>query len=367
MLLSNIPDMCFSTEIAVVEVATDTKILMTVSIGGDTPYSEILYPVAGKVTIFNLDEIINEELSARGLPVASITVAAKNPTNLQVLASRVVRVVHCSRLPMVGGTAADWCAEHFLTVDEFRRVPPGLPLSACLCVPGASIMPAVRVQFKGHVAATGEILSGSGFYATVSSAGDSHTWLCEVDFDRILEALRATGGLGDGAFEFDTVSLSCADRELHFFIDPELSLQEVFSFRSCFNVEELIAWPGDSVASVAVTQQEATLPGTTIQYDRSFIKSYKLSWPMVHTSMRLFIEDFLCSPVIARFAPPSQLPRDGIAASMPVIITDFKFDSSARDFSAAEFTYRFAVNRPVTSMLRLNGRVFNFSYNPKFS
>lgn len=379
MTFSFTPEIAFSSELKEFTIYTsDASADVEIHVDGiGYIYRQQLYSYNGRITLYELDTLIEDAMRAAGLTLGNLS--------FSVLAEgrkfeRYVLVVCCTQVPLRAGNTAQWLQENFLSLSDMRRLRWEAPvnISAVLAPTEAALW---KVSFKASTT-DGEPVTGS--YEVRLDDGGSDWDLIEFYLDKQL-LLQKAQEAAEGAeiATVDMVTVRCGARVMYLYFSDEMRHAALFEFKNAFNVRDFVSFPGQKSGSSEVSVSEARLPDRVLQYDRRVLRSYKMVWPAITLHDSYLVDDFLQSPDIQAVAFSVDLrdgahgaplgspagPADEAFVSLPVLITESKMDCPEFDsLNSADFTFRFADIRQVSPLLALlDFSVFNGCFTSEFS
>ena len=361
----------FSSQFKRIDITSDASSVRLVLslVGGVTLMDEVFFPFDGEVSVYEIDSLIESAFESMDMSFGRVTIALHDGTGSSTMN---VYVIYCKRVPLGVVEAFDtprWLRENFLTFATYRRIPWYVPVSAHAFVESGEDL-SWRVQVKGFVKDSGEpfavdysVLQGeapSRQIAKFSPSLSSVMSLCASRLSTVASNIIVS-----------SVGISLGQRFICFYLDEGLQGNDVFFFRSAFNLPDFISMPGQVVADTTPSAASAFILGSTVQYDRKVEKSFSVTWPSVTPDDAFFIEDFLCSHYIERFITDFPFMPDVDLQSRPssrIVISSAKVKVSAFDeLSSVEFSYRFSQGGIVDPGLSFSLRFFDGNYNRSFS
>lgn len=298
----------------------DSALIVSMSVDGSVFYESRLYAYDGKVTIYDVGDIIESYFRKSGLCRAVVTFKAKCVSSADY-DTMSVDFLYCSRI-----FPNDFTFEgRFFNSQRVRRVPHDAAFRVYGDFPAGS---AIMLNVAG--------LDSDGNPDSSFTSFSSQSGYFDVNVKAWSEMVCQSTSLA----AVSMMSLRCGNAEMTLFIQDSPDLIH-FVFRNCFNVPEPVWLGGVSVLKPSVDSETAVCNGKLMQYDRSVTHSYQ------HTSGPL---SRLEAAALIQLLESEQVwvVVDGV--SYDVIISDHSTEVSSDDdtMNVLKFTWQFADSRPHT-------------------
>ena len=333
--------------------------------GGIAVLTERYYAYAGKVTLYDIASLIEDEMRSSGLSTADFSLSVFTDTSDNKVDSCVLHVLYCDRFS-VCTDVPKFLNENFLTTLSMRRVAPRSTVSILLYADmGESLSYSIAHSFRkiGSEA----IFRNSYTVDDGKIANSSGVFQLNIPLNSIVADAAAFANARLGEIELLSLTVYCGQRSLSFFVDPILNERNSFMFRNCFNVWEMATLPVLTTAKTDVERSTAVINGRSRFYNQSTEKTYEVEAGPLTSDEAEWIDQLFSSYEVFRFEPNDVDDIDNLILS-PVLITDCTCEVQDGDESlnTIKFTWRYADNRPLVR-LSASPEIFTAPFNIVFS
>lgn len=317
-----------ATRLREVEATTDsdkvTAVLYLRGANGDEQvYYVVLYAVDGKVTLYSLDELINDSLRARGLAMGEFNLRFADAT-------QSFTAIYCEQEP-----PADWEeALYPLTPTSVRRVHADSTIAFSVAQYAAE-RPWI-ISVVGLSAETGRIVSCQR--ESYAQPANGSVWVEFKVWDILKWALYGSDGSSLPPFSrVSYISIEYWGEQQLYYLTPAAAYL-TFRFRNAFNCVEYIDVVGVMSSKLDISRNEAVCGGIVTQYDRTVRREYTVETEAVPDNEAELMSQFLASHSVELVLPSGECR---------VIIADVSWEPSSDDakLSSAKFTWSFADTR----------------------
>ena len=335
---------------------------LSVGTSAQTIYSEKLWFHNGSVTVYNLNELIEDYM--RDNKIISMLVSLTTTNDAGEHDNIAVNVFYCDSSEISEVMALDHFNSNFLTTLQSRRISPEYDFSLYLYSQNSE-----REFYELNISYS---VQGEETLKSVLSHGyvqDFADQIYAVDLNMAeLRRYAATDArVSASLIDIKSFSVSCGDRYAVFYVDKTLLLGETFIFRNIFNAIDWVTVPALTNSKIEVDRSMAVLPGKSAFYDRVVTKNYELqSGPLSFEEAEL-TEQLAASHEAYKYEPIGYVNAIKQYAVKEILITDSDISYSDSDEpQSVKFTWRYAVNRPPI-LLTDPARIFTSEYNKVFS
>lgn len=248
-------EIVLTCNIGTIEAETDAQNVSVTLVNTLNPSEYLLmivqYPYNGKIQIFEIGRLIEQDLSSRGLSFCSY--------KLMVGDASLEFTALCCRRKLLAG----WITNNFLTALPTQIMPHNSDFS--LQFPETDNVIHLAITFRDT---DGRINSCS------IQGPDSNSDITECDYLDLSASVEKT--TGKACKEILIVNATSANRsKTIFFADREHCHR--FTFRNCFNAFDDFYLCGSITESTKVDSESAVCNGIKTVYDRSVSRSYKFN------------------------------------------------------------------------------------------
>lgn len=331
-----------------------------------TILSERYYAYGGRVTLYDLDSLIEAEMRSSGMAYSDFTLRVFTDTTNNKADSCTLHILYCDRFTPHTDVPT-FLAENFLTTLPIRRVATAATVSLFFfaqsgeCVAYSIAYRASRPDISAIYRSEYVIDGGK----TASSAGVIQI---NISTEEIIDRIVGTfSGATKDLTQLQSFTVRCGQRSITFFIDPSLDTAPSFFFRNCFNVWDWAALPGVTTAKTDVERSTAVINGTAQFYNQSATKTYEVEAGPLTSDEAEWIDQMLTSYDVFRVESDPTTPEDPYVFAQ-ILITDSTCEVQDGDdkLNNVKFTWRYADNRPVVRLSASPG-IFTSPYNIIFS
>ena len=349
--LSSFSGTYFTSALPDVVIPIDTsaaKAQVSVAVGGDTVYEEVLWPVDGTVTLSDLGVMV-EPLAQKPL-VVTVKVAARQQDEAggevgsPLTASATVLFARAD----VGVPAQQFYTGYFLSI-----------------LMGTKVTARGRLEYLwyyGSDPATVEARYADGstrtFDALVSGGTSAYTQLdvspdyYETDGKQLV-AYTVMAGLRRQHFEMDLSVPDCAP---------------ILEFYNSFGVWELIYCTGTHKVKPKYNRSSTRIQGMTRNYRIEETRTFEADTGIMNTAMANWADDlFRSDEVYVVNVVDGQVASAG--GGREVVITDSKSEMTNDDDYMPRFTFSYRYAQRIQNVLQLNrvGRIFDNTFDHTFN
>lgn len=317
MLTSELPArLTFSTAYAAVKVK--------VSYAAELVFSTTLYPYGGRGELTGLRDIVEDYMREDGSSWAEVTVLLDDGS---ATASTTATVIYCTH--RIGGSAAEFVTQHFLTLKDALLVPRGSDQLIPYFLPEEeNSTPTLRCIVGDNTVLI--LLDEDGEDAGTTINTDN------VSYDTILAKL-AESFPGASLDILRAVTIERAARSISVYYtnqEPALHLK----FRNAFNVLIDAYLFGTLTTKTDMDRTEATCLGITQFYNESLNQTFEFESSALSYDDAIYLNQLLTSPYIMLVPPNVGLP------SPQILITDItsEITDNSAETSRIKFTFKYS-------------------------
>lgn len=331
----NIPNLTFSTD----EASISLSIFHATGDFEDV-FTTTLYPVDGKVTAYDIREVMEQYMRTNKLSFCHFRIEAENDDG-SIVCSNDLKVLYCTFNP--GTTDAAHFARHnFLTTQRTKEVDLSVVSEDQLCyyaAAGEDVRTRIRVLYEHDGLSTTEFLNGN------TAAQDG-----------IVRQTINFKGLFTTEVTLLSITVCVGTSRMFTYYFTKTPPQEQFFFSNAFNIMELMTLDGKTTKKFTSQRSEAVCGGRSVFYDlrneMAFeFETVRLRKETAETLMQMFI-----SPEIYKDADLLK----------GVVVKDFSYEIADDDSEKriVKFTWKYADNRLlVDHNYNTNGKSFTTEFN----
>lgn len=335
---SSLPDISFSIGKAVARVV--------LTLGGETVFSENLYPVGGKVVMHDLGSFVT--LLLRKQLVADLVVnicESSDGESWGTTTTMSAKVVYCTC--DLGDMAADTFAEeHYLTLLMGEKLTAHGRLEFLHYIGTEEAL--VHVEYEDRTAAD---------IAATKIQGNANYTTIDVSPSRFEK---------DGT-TFHEYTVTAGKRMMLFTIDPtQPDCAPVLIFQNSFGMDELAYCTGKHAVSPSFKRDAAYIAGKYRNYKVEETRTFKANTGFIPQGMAQWWDDVVRSDYIRVVRFVGGEPKVG----REVTVTESKSDNDNMDDTMPSYTfsYRYAQrNHNVLDLDRTVGRIFDNTFDFTFN
>ena len=369
-LVTPITDYLFTSQIPPLEYAQAGIDPLNVQIYGNCEVNRhrilntTIYPVSGRIHLYDLGPLIEEDMRKDGLTESVIEVSFYSGNN-RILKTDFV-AVHCPFNTNVD--CARFLANHFLSSLTAKRIPAGsssdgerLWLNHSeeeVSAPTSYTLTAYFLTPADTIFTLGMTLSISGNYVrTAIPVGYNAVWdACESNYvsdEYTIEEMKML-----------YYNVTAGSRLFTYFVDYDFQPTQRFRFNNVFNVEEMIYLDVVTVTKTDTERSIATSHGQSLFYDQVDSQEYEVSTAPLSTEEAEWAAQLLLSHKVQR------VEKDGTYTD--ILITDMTAEvtDSDEEHRRIKFTYRLKRQGATLSTLTETTditRKFSAQFNNKFA
>lgn len=356
-----------SSTLGDIAIAVDGDFVdVTLTATAKTILSERYYAYGGNVTLYDLAPLIEAEMRSSGQTFAQFTLRVFTDTTNNKADSCVLHILYCDRL-IIHADVPTFLSENFLTTLPMRRIAPNSSLSLFLFAQAGESL-AYTISFRAFVPEINGYIHGEKQYDTGKTASYLGDVQLNISLNDICDYIGKTYTAAvQHPFELQSITITCGQRSITFFIDPELENFSSFYFRNCFNVWDVALFPAVTTAKTAVERSTAIINGYSQFYNQTNNKTYEVEVGPLTSDEAEWIDQLFTSYDVFRIEFDPTSPDDPYLFA-PILITDSTCEVKDTDdkLNSVKFTWRYADNRPYLRLSASPG-IFTSPYNPVFS
>lgn len=325
-----------------ISISTTEKVLVVVTVDGDSVFSEWLYPTGGSVVLQEVRNLVEPFAGSRQTVTMQVTATTEGGT---VMLSQQAQVVYCTA-DIGDETAANYLQNHFLSILQGRKLT-ALGRLELLPVQGTGETATCTATYDDG---TTQTFSVSTYlvqsYFTEYDVSPSHF----TASGKTLISYVITVGSRTQEYEMDLTQPDCAP---------------ILIFENSFGVEEVVYCTGIHKVDPSY-KRSATYIG---RYQRNYhieeTRAFKADTGPLTVSMANWLDDLFRS----KYVRVANLYNGTVVPGKEVVITDSKSEHSNDDaeLPRCTFTYQYAQrNHNVLQLLRA-GRIFDNTFDNTFN
>lgn len=327
--------------------------------------SERYYAHAGKVTLYDLGTLIEDNMRISNYASADFTLRVFSDTVNNKADSWVIHVLYCDRFT-ANADVSFFLKENFLTTLSVRRITANSTISLFFYAEkGESVAYTIAHTFRtigSEAKYRHQYTMDSGKTATSSGVVQINIAQSDIVADAAGFALVRLSEI-----ELVTFCVRVGQRSITFFVDPSLDERETFYFRNCFNVWDWAALPQVTTAKTDVDRSLAVINGTSRFYNHTTEKTYEVQAQPLTSDEAEWIDQLFSSHDVFRIEPDPTNSYDPLVLA-PILITDATCEIQDGDekLNKVKFTWRYTDNRPIVRLSASRG-IFTSPYNIVYS
>lgn len=343
--------------------ASDESIRFKILDGDNVLISEVYYASNHKVMIYDVASLLESYMRNENVSLNAFYFEIWSENDVPCDHFQVI-VLYCDRRIIGNVSASEFLYNNFLTTLNYRRIPE----NACFDVQlyadcGESLQKKVKysVVDDAGVMYNNEYVFGKN----VVSMTKGIISIC-INVNDLLIDIASQIDKNVLSLSMLTFSLSVGSRMLTFWIDKNLSVNDNFFFRNCFNAIDFCFLDSITTDKTVVERSQAVVNGKCRFYDQSVSKSFE-----VKTSCLTFHESKWLDQLISAFTVYKVI-YDGSnfedAQNYEIMITDSSCEVSNSNDKPNEFkfSWKFSDNRPLQSIENSIG-IFSDEFSPEFN
>lgn len=334
----SLPDISFSIGKAMARVE--------MTLGGETVFSENLYPVGGKIVMSDLGSFVT--LLVRQQLVANLVVSISESSDGEswgTTTTMEAKVLYCT-CDLGDMTAGTFAEEHYLTLLMGEKVTAHGRLEFLHYIGSEEAL--VHVEYEDGTSAD--------ISATKVQGNDSYTTI-DVSPSRFTK---------DGT-TFHEYTVTAGKRVMLFTIDPtQPDCAPVLLFQNSFGMDEIAYCTGKHAVSPSFKRDATYIQGKYRNYKVEETRTFKANTGFIPQDMTQWWDDVLRSDYIRVMRFVGGEPKVG----REVTVTESKSDNDNMDDTMPSFTfsYRYAQrNHNVLDLDRTVGRIFDNTFDFTFN
>lgn len=351
--ITSLASQLFSSDIPDLDIAVDgTRASVTITIDTEQVYSEVLYPISGKITLTELSDLVNPYAREKLVVDLTVKCVEQNVTTdsngAEVVtdantATTASSIVYCTA--SINIDCATFCSYHFLSVLLGTKITANgrLEYLHYLGTDDASIL----AVYTDETTATfvGTKVQGNDKYTTIDVSPSRF-----ATTGKALAYYTVTAGSREQLFQIDFMNPDCAP---------------ILLFSNTFGCQELMYCTGKHQVAPEYTRSSAYIKGLYKNYNIEEKREFKADTGCMNTAMADWIDDLFRSHEIFIVNFYNSVPTVG----REVTVTESKSEHSNMDdeLTRYTFTYRYASRQQhVVDMKRL-GRIFDNTFDNTFN
>ena len=320
-LLTTLPHQFTITD---VDVCTD----VTITLGNIDIYTTRLYENGGKATLYGFRDIVRENMLARGLSLASLTIRAQEEAGEFVISGKYILFSEATCM----GDVEDIIWRRFLTTRSFYV----LPLD---CDFPVSFFSDADEQFTTYADCIFKDTDGTlhtyTYELQTTLYNDPHVYCEYITPGFMKETIERREGRQLGtmvSFTFHT-----GQRSITAYISDE-PYEVDFYFRNSFNTTEHVFVYGTTVKKTVISRKEAVSQGVTSFYDKSVERRHEVETSPMSMEEAEWFNEFLESSHVYRWLNDDWQPE--------VLISDItsEISDNAKELVKMKFSWRYNDN-----------------------
>lgn len=335
---SSLPDISFSIGKAMARVE--------MTLGGETVFSENLYPVGGKIVMSDLGSFVT--LLVHQQLVANLVVSIREGDDGEswgTTTTMEAKVLYCT-CDLGDMTADTFAEEHYLTLLMGEKVTAHGRLEFLHYIGSEEAL--VHVEYEDG--------TNADIAATKVQGNDNYTTI-DVSPSRFTK---------DGT-TFHEYTVTAGKRVMLFTIDPtQPDCAPVLLFQNSFGMDELAYCTGKHAVSPSFKRDATYIQGKYRNYKVEETRTFKANTGFIPQNMTQWWDDVLRSDYIRVMRFVEGEPKVG----REVTVTESKSDNDNMDDTMPSFTfsYRYAQrNHNVLDLDRTVGRIFDNTFDFTFN
>lgn len=323
---------------------------------GTAFFSSTYYPINNRATVYDLREIIEEELVKNGWAV--IDLRLKLVSNAEEL-TQDMTVLHCHSNRT--DSAADFLQSHFLTTAQSRVTTKSAReyLPYFCPTPSAPAYPVFTVNYRIVFLRNGTLVTEQ---KNLLMQGVHGVGKLEVTYQFIKNQFSSVLSADDKILSY---TVTFVNRSCTFYL-TQRETQRMFYFRNCFNARELAILPVSTANKLETKSSSAVCGDVSTQYDIEHTRSYEMETSALLLTQADWLTQFLTSRDIRYW--------DGLSSNveqMPqILITDYDYEISDEPgtVNAVKFEWQFANCRDTLRAIQSGSNgIFSEQFSSQFA
>lgn len=345
-----------------IEISVDGQFVeVSLAAHGSRPLiTERYFAYGGSVTLWNLAPLIESELLRNETPYSDFTLSVYDDTAGSVVDSHTFHILYCDRFATTRDVAS-MLRENFLTSLSRRRVAPdaAFPLFGYADM-GESL--AYDIAFRASRLDEGDIICDQFQFDANKKADANGVFRVDVSLSELTRQIQSAY---PSASAIQSITITCGQRAVTCFVDPELSCFGSFMFRNCFNVLEAGCLPAVTTAKTEVEQSIASIAGKSCFYDRHTTKTHQVETGPLTSDEAEWIDQLFTSFSVFRVESSGHADEFNLR---PVLISESSCEVSlnADTPNAVKFSWRYCLDRPMIFFSHSRG-IFTNPFDYRFS
>ena len=329
----------FSSTLPDVRFAATGQTLVTISIDGDTVFSENLWPVDGYITLEDLRDLVEPYADIR----QTVTLAITATVGASYSASATVVCCHAD---FGEETAANYLDQHFLSILQGKKL---------TALGRLELLP---VQGTGAVATCTATYDDGTTRAFIADVYLEQSHFTEYDvspshftsFNKTLIGYTISVGNRTQEYEVDLNAPDCAP---------------ILIFENSFGVEEVVYCTGTHRVDPSYKRSTAYIGRLQRNYRIEETRAFKADTGPLTIAMANWLDDLFRS----RFVRVANLYHGSVVPGKEVLITDSKsaYGNDDAEMPRFTFTYQYAQRNHNVVQLQRAGRIFDNTFDNTFN
>lgn len=331
-LITEIPTLCFSSQLRDIKLATDLdRLVVELNDGGTEVYRATIYAFEGEATVYDVRDIVELYMLDKQMAFTAFTISYRQSDGTH-LGESDLNTVYCSHvMPVEAGLFASY---NFLTTLASKR-------TSAHSIEFLTIMHGEERAFmKAHCVYRDDAGDTATAIVDLLDLGyyDFGIDTIMIKYDDIVQRLE------DAGVELKTLlsyTITWGERVFTYYVHdarPDVG----FTFRNCFNVIETVSFCGITTSKTKVERSVATARSEISFYDQRTTKEYEVqSSPLTMDEARWIEQLFISRSV--------RLGIDSDFSSLPevlIIDSSCEISDSNADMNRVKFTWRFQDSLP---------------------
>lgn len=350
-----------SSQIGDIEIYSDeNSVVVNLTAPGKVMVlKERFYPHSNKISLFDMGELIENDMRGSGYMFADYTISLQNGDG-SVADSCTMHVGYCDRL-MNGVDTEKFFRENFLSTLTIRRVAPNDTLSLFyFAMGGEGDSGTLYCQWTSssvNVGVKSYNFNVNGHFPSKPGIQQINVSQCQLK-----ENLHNMYGIGIGAIEIVSFTVNVGERSMTCFVDDSLDMDDDFFFRNCFNVWDVAAIPHFTFCKTEVERSLAIVNSQSQFYNQQSKKCYEVQSGGLTSDEAQWIDQLFTSHEVLRFVPNDDVDKQ--RSLQKILITDSMCEISDGDEkpNTVKFSWQYSDSRILSNGIKHFG-IFNESFN----
>ena len=313
----------------VIEQVAGDFVEVVISLQGINIYTAKLYESSGIATFYELRQIVEQNMIARGLSLAALSVtAAHGDVSEQITGKYIV----FSRYRNTEEFSIDFLESHFLVNRSYYTMPRDRSATVPLFSTGEEELTLVYDCV---------FMRDDGLFTCRLHEAMHHApnpYIYNISVSPLAVKVAAEREVGEDCGQLLSFSLSVGERSLDVFVvDGEPCAH--FYFRNSYNAEESVFVFGASKFKTEIGRKEAISQHVTSFYDKTVSRKWEVETVPLSQEEALWFNEFLESDHVTAEVSTEMARQDILIADITSEISD-----SAKDLVTIKFSYRFSDN-----------------------